>query len=124
VPLPLGATWIKNCMNLFLWSATLCPRSFTAGSGPGLAAPPRYPENAHEWRRIAPELAKHNGGAARSARYGDSSKPADGETTLLIRSERRRRQVEVMASLGFEKGGGHDRGGRVAHRMAVDHRIA
>ncbi len=56
--------------------------------------------------------------------YGDSSKPADGENHANY-SKRAMAldQVEVMKSFGFDKFAvvGHDRGGRVGHRMALDH---
>jgi len=97
----------------------------TAGTGPGLLLLHGYPETHIEWRRIAPELAKTYTVVAADLRgYGDSSKPADGENHFgYSKRATAQDQVEVMASLGFEKFAvvGHDRGGRVAHRMAVDH---
>ena len=97
----------------------------TAGSGPGLLLLHGYPETHIEWRKIAPELAKKFTVVAADLRgYGDSSKPADGENHFGY-SKRATAQdlVEVMSSLGLEKFAvvGHDRGGRVAHRMALDH---
>ena len=56
--------------------------------------------------------------------YGDSSRPADGENDAgYSKRAMAQDQVEVMASLGFQKFAavGHDRGGRVVHRMALDH---
>jgi haloacetate dehalogenase len=56
--------------------------------------------------------------------YGDSSKPADGENHAgYSKRATARDQVELMRTLGFERFMvvGHDRGGRVAHRMALDH---
>ena len=56
--------------------------------------------------------------------YGDSSKPPGGEehADYSFRAMAND-QVEVMKQLGFDAVhvGGHDRGGRVAHRMALDH---
>jgi len=56
--------------------------------------------------------------------YGDSSKPPDGENHANY-SKRAMAldQVEVMKSFGFDTFAvvGHDRGGRVGHRMALDH---
>ena len=97
----------------------------TAGSGPGLLLLHGYPQTHIEWRKIAPQLAQKFTVVAADLRgYGDSSKPAGGENHLGY-SKRATAQdmVEVMASLGFEKFSvvGHDRGGRVAHRMALDH---
>ena len=56
--------------------------------------------------------------------YGDSSKP-DGGAGHVAYSKRAMAldQVEVMQALGFArfKLVGHDRGGRVAHRLCLDH---
>src|SRR3977135_3506544 len=96
----------------------------TAGNGPGLLLLHGYPETHIEWRRIAPELAKTYTVVAADLRGdGDSSKPADGEKHFgYSKRATAQDQVEVMSSLGFEKLAvvGHARGGRVAHRMAVD----
>ena len=56
--------------------------------------------------------------------YGDSSKPPDGE--MHVNYSKRAMaldQVEVMKHFGFDKFPviGQDRGGRVTHRMALDH---
>src|SRR5580692_4362954 len=97
----------------------------TAGSGPPLLLLHGYPQTHIEWRNVAPRLAKKFTVVAADLRgYGDSSKPADGENHLNY-SKRAMAQdlVEVMASLGLQKFAlvGHDRGGRVAHRLALDH---
>src|SRR5580700_623595 len=97
----------------------------TAGSGPPLLLMHGYPQTHIEWRGVAPQLAKKFTVVAADLRgYGDSSKPADGENHLNY-SKRAMAQdhVEVMASVGLQKFAvvGHDRGGRVAHRMALDH---
>jgi haloacetate dehalogenase len=77
------------------------------------------------WRLVAPELAKQYTVVATDLRgYGDSSKPADGEGhSNYSKRAMALDQVEVMHSLGFDKFPvvGHDRGGRVAHRMTLDH---
>jgi haloacetate dehalogenase len=97
----------------------------TAGSGPPLLLLHGYPQTHIEWRDIAPRLAKTFTVVAADLRgYGDSSKPPDGENHLnYSKRAMAQDQVEVMASLGFQKFAvvGHDRGGRVAHRMALDH---
>ena len=97
----------------------------TAGSGPPLLLMHGYPQTHIEWRDVAPQLAKKFTVVAADLRgYGDSSKPADGENHLnYSKRAMAQDQVEVMASLGFQKFGvvGHDRGGRVAQRMALDH---
>jgi haloacetate dehalogenase len=97
----------------------------TAGNGPGLLLLHGYPQSHIEWRKIAPQLTQKFTVVASDLRgYGDSSKPSDGENHFgYSKREMAQDQVEVMASLGFQKFSvvGHDRGGRVAHRMAVDH---
>lgn len=97
----------------------------TAGSGPPLLLLHGYPETHIEWRDVAPQLAKNFTVVATDLRgYGDSSKPANGENHVnYSKRAMAQDQVEVMASLGFQRFAvvGHDRGGRVAHRMALDH---
>src|SRR5713101_1318481 len=97
----------------------------TGGSGPPLLLLHGYPETHLMWRKVAPELARKFTVVAADLRgYGDSSKPAGGANHIAY-SKRAMAldQVEVMESLGFQKFlvVGHDRGGRVAHRMALDH---
>lgn len=84
-----------------------------------------YPQTHACWHRIAPLLAQHCTVVCADLRgYGDSSKPA-GLPDHSNYSKRAMAQdmVELMASLGFERFHlvGHDRGGRVAHRLAADH---
>jgi haloacetate dehalogenase len=97
----------------------------TAGSGPPLLLLHGYPQTHIEWRDVAPELAKTFTVVAADLRgYGESSKPPDGENHLnYSKRAMAQDQVELMASLGFQKFAlvGHDRGGRVAHRLALDH---
>ena len=96
-----------------------------AGSGPPLLLMHGAPQSHVSMRLIAPELAKDYTVIVPDLRgYGDSSKPADGENHINY-SKRAMAldQVEVMKSFGFDKFAvvGHDRGGRVGHRMALDH---
>jgi haloacetate dehalogenase len=97
----------------------------TAGSGPPLLLLHGYPQTHIEWRDVAPVLAKKYTVVAADLRgYGDSSKPAGGNNHVdYSKRAMAQDQVDVMASLGFQKFAvvGHDRGGRVAHRMALDH---
>lgn len=95
------------------------------GSGPPLLLLHGYPQTHVMWHRIAPRLAQHFTVVATDLRgYGDSAKPA-GESDHRAYSKRAmaRDQVEVMQALGFTRFrlAGHDRGGRVAHRLARDH---
>jgi haloacetate dehalogenase len=100
-------------------------RGVMGGQGPPLLLLHGYPQTHLEWHRIAPWLAEHFTVVATDLRgYGDSGKPADGEDHAG-HSKRAMAldQVEVMRALGFERFAlvGHDRGGRVAHRLALDH---
>lgn len=95
------------------------------GSGPPLLLIHGAPMSHISWRLVAPQLAASNTVVIPDLRgYGDSGKPADGENHVNY-SKRAMAldNVEVMRQLGFERFPvvGHDRGGRVAHRMALDH---
>jgi haloacetate dehalogenase len=97
----------------------------TGGSGPPLLLIHGYPQTHAEWHKIAPRLAQKFTVVMTDLRgYGDSSKPEDGENHANY-SKRAMAldQVDVMRSLGFEKFAvvGHDRGGRVTWRLAVEH---
>jgi haloacetate dehalogenase len=97
----------------------------SAGSGPPLLLLHGYPETHLMWRKVALQLAQKFTVVAADLRgYGDSSKPAGGENHIgYSKRAMAQDQVEVMSSLGFQRFSvvGHDRGGRVAHRMALDH---
>ncbi len=95
------------------------------GDGPPLLLLHGYPESHVMWHRVAPALAKHFTVVAPDLRgYGDSSKPPSGENFCnYSKRAMAQDQVEVMAALGFKRFrlAGHDRGGRVAYRLALDH---
>jgi haloacetate dehalogenase len=95
------------------------------GSGPPVLLLHGYPQTHVEWHKIAPKLAEHYTVVAPDLRgYGDSDKPmaAEGDLSVFCKRTTARDQVEVMAGLGFETFHvvGHDRGVRVAQRMALD----
>ena len=83
------------------------------------------PETHVLWRKVAPTLAHDHFVVMTDLRgYGDSSKPpGGGDHFAYSKRAMAQDQVEVMRHLGFEKFAlaGHDRGGRVAHRLALDH---
>jgi len=84
-----------------------------------------YPQTHVCWHRVAPILSQHFTVICTDLRgFGDSSKPM-GDTKHLAYSKRimAQDQVAVMKELGFNRFAvvGHDRGARVAHRMALDH---
>ena len=96
-----------------------------AGSGPPLLLLHGNPLTHVMWHKIAPGLAQDFTVVATDLRgYGDSSKP-DGGPDHGGYSFRAmgQDQAEVMAALGFRQYYvcGHDRGARVAHRMALDY---
>jgi haloacetate dehalogenase len=95
------------------------------GKGPPLLLLHGWPQTLAEWHVVAPLLAKDFTVIATDLRgYGDSSKPADGTNhSGYSKREMARDQVEVMEKLGHRKFllVGHDRGGRVAHRLVLDH---
>ncbi len=97
----------------------------SGGSGPPLLLLHGHPQTHAMWHRIAPRLAEQYTVVCADLRgYGDSSKPpTDTEHTPYSKRAMAADQVEVMAALGFERFGvvGHDRGGRCAYRMALDH---
>ena len=95
------------------------------GSGPPILLLHGAPQSHISWRLVAPELAKTHTVIVPDLRgYGDSSKPPDGERHVNY-SKRAMAldQVELMKHFGFDKFPvvGHDRGGRVGHRLALDH---
>jgi haloacetate dehalogenase len=84
-----------------------------------------YPQTHAMWHKVAPELARDYAVVCPDLRgYGESTKPK-GLPDHANYSKRAMAQdmVEVMGALGHERFHvvGHDRGGRVAHRMARDH---
>lgn len=95
------------------------------GSGPPLLLLHGWPQSHAEWHRVAPELAKRFSVVAIDLRgYGGSSKPEDGPNHAnYAKRAMALDSVEVMQALGFERFAvvGHDRGGRVGHRLALDH---
>ena len=96
-----------------------------AGTGPPLLLLHGYPQTHVIWHKIAPQLAKKFTVVTPDLRgYGDSGKPpSTNDHAPYSKRAMANDQVEVMQQLGFDKFSvvGHDRGGRVAHRMVRDH---
>ncbi|MFO7707931.1 MAG: alpha/beta hydrolase [Desulfobacterales bacterium] len=95
------------------------------GSGPPLLLLHGYPQTHVMWHRIGPRLARHFTVVLTDLRgYGDSGKPDSGVNHANY-SKRAMAldQIEVMQALGYERFAvaGHDRGARVAWRLAVEH---
>lgn len=95
------------------------------GSGPPLLLLHGHPQTRAIWHRVGPQLAQHHTLVAADLRgYGDSSKPprsADhGNYAKRVMAQD---LIALMQGLGFDRFDvlAHDRGGRVAHRLAMDH---
>ncbi|MBM3487455.1 MAG: alpha/beta hydrolase [Alphaproteobacteria bacterium] len=95
------------------------------GEGPPMLLLHGFPQTHVMWHRVAPRLAERYTVVAADLRgYGDSAKPATTPNHMpYSKSAMAADQVEVMRALGFSRFFlvGHDRGGRVAHRLALDH---
>ncbi|WIX75055.1 alpha/beta hydrolase [Amycolatopsis carbonis] len=93
-----------------------------AGEGPPVLLLHGYPQTHLIWHHVAPRLAEEFTVVLTDLRgYGDSDKPAGGDHEYSKRAMAND-QLQVMAKLGFDRFAvaGHDRGGRVAHRLALD----
>jgi len=97
-----------------------------AGSGSPVLLLHGYPETHVMWSEVAPGLvaAGHHVVCPDVRGYGASHKPPAGEGNVNYSKRAVAAElVAVMAELGHERFAvaGHDRGGRVAYRMALDH---
>lgn len=94
------------------------------GSGPPLLLLHGFPQTKAIWHRVAPELAKQYSVVACDLRgYGASSKPhGKPDHSTYSKRSMARDQHAVMQALGYQQFFllGHDRGGRVAHRLGID----
>lgn len=99
--------------------------AMVGGSGPPLLLLHGYPQSHLMWHAAAPLLAeRHTVVAADLAGYGASLRPARApDHAPHSKRAMALDQIEAMAALGFDRFAvaGHDRGGRVAYRMALDH---
>jgi len=90
------------------------------GQGPGMVLLHGYPQSGHMWRKVMPSLAERFTVVAPDLRgYGDSDRPATGYDKRSMAAD----IAEVIRAHGFSPVVlvGHDRGARVAHRLALDH---
>ena len=97
----------------------------TGGAGPAVLLLHGYPETHAMWHRVAPALARDYTVVCADLRgYGDSSKPKGlPDHSNYAKRAMAKDMAEVMTRLGHRKFHlvGHDRGARVAHRLARDH---
>lgn len=97
-----------------------------AGEGPAILLLHGHPQTHIVWRKIATDLvqAGYTVVAADLRGYGDSDKvESHAPHHPYSKREMAKDQVRLMRALGHPRFTvvGHDRGGRVAHRMALDH---
>ncbi|WDZ98209.1 alpha/beta hydrolase [Herbaspirillum sp. WKF16] len=99
--------------------------ALTGGEGPPLLMLHGHPQTSAIWHKVAPALARHFTLVLADLRgYGDSAKPP-GSADHAAYSKRTMAadMLEAMRALGHEEFTvlAHDRGARVAHRLAADH---
>ncbi|MGG8471725.1 alpha/beta fold hydrolase [Rahnella sp. PAMC25617] len=96
-----------------------------AGQGEPLLLLHGHPQTQAIWHKVAPYLTSQFTVVLADLRgYGDSGKPEpDAEHLRYSKREMAQDQFELMAALGFNQFSvvAHDRGARVAHRLALDH---
>ena len=108
------------------WIDTDAGRIFarSGGSGPPLLLLHGFPQTHVMWHRLAPELAKKFTVVAMDMRgYGWSSAPSSEAGAEYSKRVMGADAVAVMEDLGHARFRvvAHDRGGRVAYRLALDH---
>lgn len=100
-------------------------RASVGGAGPPVLLLHGHPQTHATWASVAPRLAEHFTVVAMDLRgYGDSEKPEGGPGHInYAKRAMAADAVAVMGHLGHRTFAvvGHDRGGRVAHRLALDH---
>jgi haloacetate dehalogenase len=115
----------KNFKKIKIRTAGATINLVTGGSGPAVLLLHGYPETHAMWHKVAPALARDYTVVCADLRgYGDSSKPRGlPDHSNYSKRAMARDMAEVMTRLGHRKFHlvGHDRGGRVAHRLARDH---
>ena len=93
--------------------------AWVGGKGDPVVLLHGYPQTGQMWRKVVPGLLDRFTVVCPDLRgYGDSDKPHDGYDKRNMAKD----ISEVMSALGFKSYGlvGHDRGARVAHRLAMD----
>jgi haloacetate dehalogenase len=109
------------------WIDTSVGRMFAraGGSGPPLLCLHGYPQTHVMWHRVAPALARHFTLVLPDLPgYGWSAVPdAKADHAPYTKRAMADVMIEIMEGLGHARFrlAGHDRGGRVAYRLALDH---
>ncbi len=95
------------------------------GAGPPLLLLHGYPQTSAMWHKVAPELSQHHRVICPDLRgYGRSAKPpTDADHAPYSKRAMAEDILAALDALGVDRFliGAHDRGARVAHRMAADH---
>jgi haloacetate dehalogenase len=96
-----------------------------AGRGPAILLLHGFPQTHFMWRYIAPAFATACSVVCADLRgYGASGKPpSTADHAPYTKRAMARDMMQAMSAMGFDRFSvvGHDRGGRVAYRMALDH---
>ena len=109
------------------WIATSAGRLFarSGGDGPPLLLLHGYPQTHVIWHRVAPEFAKHfKVIIADLPGYGWSDAPRpEADHAPYTKRAMANAMIELMSEFGHAQFrlAGHDRGGRVGYRLALDH---
>jgi haloacetate dehalogenase len=120
--LPMAAFAHFAEKEIALGEATIYAR--VGGSGPPLLLLHGYPQSHLMWAPVAERLASRFSVVAADMRgYGRSSAPASQKGERYSKRVMAKDAISLMQALGWERFAiaGHDRGGRVAYRLALDH---
>jgi haloacetate dehalogenase len=97
----------------------------TAGTGTPVVLLHGYPQSGLCWHRVAAALAEQHAMVVPDLRgYGQSSTPPDDDGHTVYSKRTMANDIAaLMSALGHERFAvvGHDRGGRVAYRLTLDH---
>jgi haloacetate dehalogenase len=99
-------------------------RCRVGGDGPPVLLLHGFPQTHACWHQVAPELAKTHTVVVPDLRgYGESSPAREDSVAAYSKRALAEDQVELMDRLGHDRFAvvGHDRGGRVGYRLALDH---
>lgn len=116
---------LANFRQEFIQTSQAKINTYIGGSGDPLLLLHGYPQNYYMWHKICDRLAQDFTVVLTDLRgYGDSQKfPVTSDHQHYSKRVMAQDQLEVMAHLGFTQFAlaGHDRGGRVAYRLALDY---
>ncbi|WP_017812229.1 alpha/beta fold hydrolase [Paenibacillus shenyangensis] len=115
----------KGFQQTTIHTSEISTRVRHGGDGPPLLLLHGHPQTHMMWHAVAPLLARDFTVIMPDLRgYGDSSKPATTDNHFSYSKRAMAQdQIEMMKQLGYDQFAvvGHDRGGRCAYRLALDH---